>query len=130
MSNFISNKNLPFSTKNGRFPDNGIPGIGLSELRLMPNSSHLTCPQCGGTWFGLSKTPETTICGCGSCSWESVINFPLLSKEFSGECLKCKTPYFAIVKLNNKIVVGCKKCSWEDSQELEIKSPGGLILPN
>lgn len=130
MSNLNLKKPSQFAIKNGRFPDDGKIGIELPELRLMPNSAHLSCPQCGNCWMGLTKRGDSTFCECSVCSWGSPIHFSLFTDTFSGSCPKCKTDYFVIVKLSGKLVLGCKKCSWENTFSLEEESTSGLILPN
>jgi hypothetical protein len=119
-----------FKTKQGRFPDDGQAGIGLTELQRMPKQSHLSCPSCQCPWFGISGSGLDTRTGCKNCGWESIIKLPITNKDFAGTCPSCGTPWFAIIKFGNKLAVGCQKCKWETVMPITKLSPSGLILPN
>jgi len=117
-------------TKQGRFPDDGLKGIGIAELQRMPEQSHLSCPQCQSAWFGVSGAGFATKTGCRKCGWESIIHIPLTSKDFTGVCPSCNCPWFAIIKFGDKVAIGCQRCKWETVSPITRVTSTGLILPN
>lgn len=130
----IINKKLQrIRVKNGRFPDDGLKGLSIVDITLMPDKAHLSCPQCSSWKLGLSYGNPIdgtgTRVGCGQCAWESFIDMNLLPTDFKGSCPKCSNHLFALIKLGNRFGVGCSKCSWENVYKLENTSSSGLILP-
>lgn len=115
--------------KQGRFPDNGIKGIGQVEIEMMPNCSHLACPKCSNFRLGVSISKlglDFTRAGCGNCGWESWIDARLMPEDFEGSCPKCSCHEFIIMKLDGKIGVGCSKCSWETVNKI---NDNRIIIP-
>ncbi len=118
-----------FRLKQGRFPDDGVEGIDVFDIGLMPNTAHLACPKCSSHWFAVcANTAGHVLTGCFNCSYESIIRMPLMGPAFSGTCPSCHGQRFAIIKMGDRISIGCKRCSWEAVSKIEEMKPPGLIF--